>query len=184
MKNILWSLLLFALACNNDKTTSKQVVADSTTAAVQVPPETEDKQHSDDGNPYFSFTLTKNGVTQVNVTGDKPVFITGENEMTVLLDSSRHLLTNGDILNLYIAGHTAKRYPVTEASHIKDSASVILTFAKPTGDMPLFSATVGNIIVDSINSQSCSGNFQASRKESNGDIYVLKGLFQHAKLSY
>lgn len=182
MKNLLFCLLLFTTACNNAKNGTVKPAADA--VVTPAPIAAVESMHPDNGTPYFSFTFRKNDSLLIDVTSDKPVFITDENEMTVMLDSSHHLLTTGDMLNVYIAGKTAKLYPVTDASHVKDAASMILSFAKPTPELPLFSPSEGSINIIAMDSASCTGSFEASRKESNGDRYVLKGIFQHAKLTY
>ncbi len=182
MKNLLFCLLLFTTACNNAKNGTVKPGAAAVVTPAPIP--AVENIHPDNGTPYFSFTLHKNDSLLIDVTSDKPVFLTDENEMTVMLDSSHHLLTTGDMLNIYIAGKVAKTYPVATAGHVKDSASMILTFARPTTALPLFSPSEGKIVITAKDSSSCTGNFEASRKEDNGDLYVLKGIFQHAKSTY
>lgn len=98
MKYPLTLLIIAAVGCENKNYTTAKMVTNTVAVKQKIQIPAAIATHPDDGKPYFAFMLSKNGHTTINTVSDKPVFTVVENEMTILLDPSHHLLTNGDLI--------------------------------------------------------------------------------------
>lgn len=173
---------IFLVRCNNapnatSSTNKKDSIA--TTIKKEV---IELPTHTDDGKPFFSLLYTINGKAQLNFTSDKPLVFLGDKNMVVQLDSSHHLLKNGDMLNIYINAKKEGAYTIVQSSAGKDSATMILSFTQPDSYVPSFSPTSGKVSITKMTDKICSGTYEAAAKIGN-DKMVLKGSFFNASIN-
>ncbi|GAB2826311.1 hypothetical protein [Ferruginibacter profundus] len=168
--------------CNN--TTDKKATAHAkdtiATAAAQAMPEP--PGHTDDGKPFFSIHYTVNGKVMLDFLSDKPLIFLGDNNMVVQLDSSHHLLKNGDMLNIYINAKKEGDYPVVASGAGRDSATMILSFKQPDTYLPSFSPASGHVTITKMTDKICNGNYEAAATIGNNTM-ILKGSFFNASIN-
>jgi hypothetical protein len=172
----------FLISCNNAPDTTAAAAKKDTIekqAAEEIP---ELPAHTDDGKPFFSVLYTVNGKAQLNFSSDKPLIFLGDRNMVVQLDSSHHLLKNGDMLNIYINAKKEGSYNIVQSNAGKDSATMILSFAQPDTYVPSFSPTGGKVTITKMTDKLCNGHYEAGAVIGN-DKMVLKGSFYNASIN-
>jgi hypothetical protein len=173
---------IFLLRCNNaPNVTSSTNKKDSTTTTIKTEV-IELPTHIDDGKPFFSLIYIVNEKAQLNFTSDKPLVFLGDKNMVVQLDSSHHLLKNGDMLNIYINAKKEGNYAIVQSSAGKDSATMILSFVQPDTYISTFSPTSGSVSITKMTDKICNGNYEATATVGN-DKMILKGSFFNASIN-
>lgn len=180
--NLLIAACLLVSCNNNSSSAAKEATDKKDTSTKQAASTPDLPAHTDDGKPFFSLQYTINGKAQLDFTSDKPLVFLGDKNMVVQLDSSHHLLKNGDMLNIYINAKKEGDYPVVQSNAGKDTATMILSFKQPDTYLPSFSPAAGHVTITKMTDKICSGNYEASATMGN-DKMVMKGSFYNASIN-
>ena len=111
---------------------------------------------------------------------DQPVCLFGDKNMTITLDSSHHMLVNGDVVNMYFNRQTVKTYSILADANDSNAVTVLFSFTQKGDELPQIAFDSGKVIVTRLIHNSCNGNFNAHLKTQEGNVYFIKGEFQNA----
>jgi hypothetical protein len=176
LKICLASLIIVIVSCSqginkkNDTLIKPPVQAEATMLPV----------HTDDSKGYFAYILTKNDTIIKNIVSDQPVCLFGDKNIAIALDSSHHMLVNGDVVNIYLNKQTVKTYSILADANDSNAVTVLFSFTQKGEELPQIAFDSGKVTITKLIYNSCDGNFDARLKTQEGNVYFIKGEFQNA----